>query len=261
MNMLNMVQEGDRLEISSPATLENVDRIVDEAMRFVSGRLAGDREFDFKLLLREALINAVVHGCGKARDKTVISRFMLDDETVRVTVSDDGPGFDWTKRMDAEPEADETSGRGLMILRLYSDGVSYNASGNCVTIVKRLQASPAAAASANDPDDTTNARERDMFEIIKSDGLTIIKPEGDIVASVVEDLKALMQKALNDAEGPLAIDLSGAAMIDSMGIGLLIAAHNSLGKKGEKLRLLRPSKDILSLFRTMRLDKHFIISD
>jgi len=256
--MIEIDRQDGHLEIKSPATLQSVDCVVEEAMRFVAGRLARDREFDFKLLLREALINAVVHGCEEDPGKTVASLFVLDGETMRITVTDEGPGFDWSSRMDAEPDPEDTCGRGLMILRLYSDGVSFNQPGNSVTIVKRLK-SPPPEGNGNDADSTTTPRESDMFEITKTDSLTTIKPDGDIVASVVEDFKALLQNTLRDAPGALAIDLSGTTMIDSMGIGLLIAAHNTLGKSGEKLRLLHPSQDILTLFRTMRLDKHFII--
>ena len=53
------------------------------------------------------------------------------------------------------------------------------------------------------------------------------------------------------------MDLDGVELIDSIGMGLLIAAHNSLMKNGGKLKVVNPSEDILRLLRTMRLDKHF----
>lgn len=249
--------------MTCPAILSCVDQAVEESLRFLKDRIPPERLFDLKLLLREALINAVVHGSGADPEKSIECGLSLDEDSLRITVSDHGPGFDWRKRMEVEAEPDATSGRGLMIMKLYSDGVSYNSTGNAVTIVKNLR--PAHALStpgAGETGDgaTNKAREPDMFEITKNADLTVIRPGGDIVASVVENFKALLQDALRDSPGPLAIDLSGTSMIDSMGIGLLIAAHNTLGKSGEKLRLLNPNQDILTLFRTMRLDKHFLIS-
>jgi anti-anti-sigma regulatory factor len=47
---------------------------------------------------------------------------------------------------------------------------------------------------------------------------------------------------------------------DSTGIGLLIAAHNSLRKVGGKLPVIHASPDILELFQTMRIHQHFSVS-
>ena len=264
--MLKTIRERDRLEMTCPAILSCVDQAVEESLRFLEERIDPERLFDLKLLLREALINAVIHGSGADPGKTVECGLFLNENSLSITVSDHGPGFDWRERIGVEPSPEATSGRGLMIMKLYSDGVSYNSTGNAVTIIKNLR--PGQAPSQPDRDNaqgatsgaTNNAREPDMFEITKNADLTVIKPGGDIVASVVENFKALLQDALRDSPGPLAIDLSGTSMIDSMGIGLLIAAHNTLGKSGEKLRLLNPNRDILTLLRTMRLDKHFVIS-
>jgi anti-anti-sigma regulatory factor len=49
-------------------------------------------------------------------------------------------------------------------------------------------------------------------------------------------------------------------MVDSTGIGLLISAHNSLKKAGGDLTVIHASKDILDLFRTMRIHQHFSVS-
>jgi len=56
------------------------------------------------------------------------------------------------------------------------------------------------------------------------------------------------------------MDLAAAEMVDSAGIGLLISAHNSLKKAGGELTVIHASKDILNLFRTMRIHQHFSVS-
>jgi anti-anti-sigma factor len=48
-------------------------------------------------------------------------------------------------------------------------------------------------------------------------------------------------------------------VVDSSGIGLLIATHNSLKTKGGSLRVANASPDILNLFKAMRLDRHFTV--
>jgi serine/threonine-protein kinase RsbW len=261
--MLKTIRERDHIEMTYPAILSSVDQAVKESLRFLEERVPQERLFDLKLLLREALLNAVLHGSGADPEKSIHCGLSQDENSLIMTVQDNGPGFDWRTRMGVEPAPDATSGRGLMIMKLYSDDVSYNPTGNAVTIIKKFQSvhapSPPETKTAEEGS-TNNAREPDMFEITKKDDLTIIRPGGDIVASVVENFKTLIQDSLRNSPGPLAIDLSGTSMIDSMGIGLLIAAHNTLSKSGEKLQILNPNPDILTLFRTMRLDKHFLIN-
>jgi anti-anti-sigma factor len=87
----------------------------------------------------------------------------------------------------------------------------------------------------------------------------VVRPGQDIVASSVEDLRAEWKKLLQSGVAALTVDLAGVEMIDSVGLGLLIATHNTLGKSGGRLRVCGASPDIQSLFRTMRLDKHFIL--
>ena len=100
-----------------------------------------------------------------------------------------------------------------------------------------------------------------MSEITKDGDKVIVKPGRDIVASMIDELKSELKQALDDGAAALTIDLSGVEMMDSMGIGVLIAAHNSLQKNGNQLLLANPSTDILKLLRNMRLDKHFLILD
>ena len=55
----------------------------------------------------------------------------------------------------------------------------------------------------------------------------------------------------------LVIDLAKVKTVDSVGLGLLIAAHNSLSGAGGKLTVTNASEDIYFLLKTMRLDQHF----
>jgi len=88
----------------------------------------------------------------------------------------------------------------------------------------------------------------------------VIKPGRDIVASAVDEFRAEIVAILGQGVAGLVIDMGGVEMIDSVGIGLLIAAHNSLAKKNAVLELRNVSADIQGLFRTMRLEKHFSIA-
>lgn len=86
-----------------------------------------------------------------------------------------------------------------------------------------------------------------------------VKIENDMVASSVEALKIKLKNNLDEGATQIALDMSLVTMVDSMGIGLLVATHNSLQKLGNKLELLNVSEDIRNLLKNMRLDKHFSI--
>jgi anti-anti-sigma factor len=87
-----------------------------------------------------------------------------------------------------------------------------------------------------------------------------IDPEGDLVAAKLPILRSRLRAMVSLGILHLTMDLAGTKMVDSAGIGLLIAAHNSLKKAGGELTVIHASKDILDLFRTMRINQHFSVS-
>lgn len=116
------------------------------------------------IALEEALLNAVYHGNLEvsselreggddrfhklARERRVLEPYAA--RRVRVTarltpeqgtfvILDQGPGFDVAKLPDpTDPEfLERPSGRGLLLMRAFTDEVRYNATGNRVTLVKR----------------------------------------------------------------------------------------------------------------------------
>ncbi len=98
-----------------------------------------------------------------------------------------------------------------------------------------------------------------MSEISTVDGQVIVKPGKDVVASMADEFKKELSFQIESSTGGITIDLSGVEMVDSVGIGVLIATHNTLEKLGRKLTVVNISKDIFDLFTTMRLDRHFTI--
>lgn len=83
--------------------------------------------------------------------------------------------------------------------------------------------------------------------------------EKDLVASLVPDLKSTMKNLLQEGVTHMDIDFSQVNIVDSTGIGCLIAAHNSLSKSGGGLTIFGVSGDIYELFSSMRLNRHFTI--
>jgi anti-anti-sigma factor len=100
-----------------------------------------------------------------------------------------------------------------------------------------------------------------MKEVGIQEGRVFFRPSRDLVASSLESYRKELLRALEQAPGGIEIDLGGVGMVDSMGIGLLVAAHNTAQANGGKLRLKGVSPDIRELLSAMRLTSHFEIED
>jgi len=94
---------------------------------------------------------------------------------------------------------------------------------------------------------------------ITKDGLTVtVKPDCDILARNEHELQDDLIKLVGDFN-TINIDFDEVGMIDSSGIGVLISTQNTMGKRHHSLRVVNVNKEILSMFKTMRLDKHIEI--
>ena len=88
----------------------------------------------------------------------------------------------------------------------------------------------------------------------------VVQPEGDLAGAHVPVFRARLREVVSSGILHLTVDLTGVQSVDSSGIGLLVAAHNSLKKSGGDLAITHASKDILDLLRTMRIHQHFSVS-
>jgi serine/threonine-protein kinase RsbW len=127
-----------------PSHIDVVSPLVDQLMRFVSRfRVADDNNVEIELALREALVNAIVHGNQEDPHKRVHvkSRCGADGE-VSITVEDEGLGFD----VDAVPDPTspenrlQSHGRGIYLIRTLMDEVVFEQGGSVVHMHKRANA-------------------------------------------------------------------------------------------------------------------------
>jgi serine/threonine-protein kinase RsbW len=132
---------GVRLEIrrTVAATMETLESTSLEVRRLLNELCSQTDVFAVELLLREALTNSVFHGCRL--DPTRIASVAIRVRRDRLTfiVADDGPGFDWRGRLGHLAGEDDVDGRGLSIYNAYADRVSFNRTGNRVTVVRRFR--------------------------------------------------------------------------------------------------------------------------
>jgi DNA-binding response OmpR family regulator len=81
-------------------------------------------------------------GCAPWRDRQVRIEYELTPTQVFYRIADEGDGFDWRALPDSENPDNLFSGcgRGIVVMRLSMDAVTFNERGNQVTLVKRPRA-------------------------------------------------------------------------------------------------------------------------
>lgn len=98
-----------------------------------------DLENNIKLALSEVITNAMEHGNQWDETKSVEVEVVLDCHEMRTTVRDEGSGFN--HRLMLNPTFSEhllsERGRGIFLANAIMDEVTFNQTGNEVTLVKR----------------------------------------------------------------------------------------------------------------------------
>jgi serine/threonine-protein kinase RsbW len=123
-----------RLEL--PADLDCIEEAVELlVLHCFAGRSPSRRTaFRLRVSLAEAMANAV-QAALRAQDPPAIGIAAdLRDDSVRISVSDQGEGFDPTTAADpTAPEAlEREGGRGLFLIRNLADHVEFNDQGNTI---------------------------------------------------------------------------------------------------------------------------------
>lgn len=215
----------------------------------LQGAGLSERCFAVELLARESLVNAVVHGNRNAADKSVSLSLCVGSKWIRLQVSDEGEGFAWRKAGQKGLDAAVSSGRGLRLCALYADRVRFNRRGNQIELL-----------IGKTKDTGKEACKMAAYVIEQSDKRGTVKLEGDLTAITVPGLQADLKEVLKKGASELVFDLSNTAMLDSSGMGLLIAAANSLASQGGQVRVTNVAPDIFRLLQSMRLAARLIVS-
>ncbi len=100
-----------------------------------------------------------------------------------------------------------------------------------------------------------------MSEVVHDGEAIEVKLDKDIVSTTVGAIKAELMDLVAFKPMELRLDLAKVQLMDSMGIGVLVATHNSLKKNGGSLRLIHVPGPVAKLLRSMRLDRHFQVEE
>jgi serine/threonine-protein kinase RsbW len=109
--------------------LSSVERVETKAEQLA--REAGfddDTSSQIAMVVREAVINAILHGNKRDPAKKVHVGFELNDEALSIRIADEGPGLD--PETVPDPLAPEnilrSSGRGIFLMRAIMDEVHFH---------------------------------------------------------------------------------------------------------------------------------------
>jgi anti-anti-sigma factor len=103
-----------------------------------------------------------------------------------------------------------------------------------------------------------------MMEIAieRTETKAVIRPAGDLVAAMLPEARERLRELIKDGIRDVEFDLSKTRMIDSSGLGLLMATYNTLSAAGGSLQVSNVDPELRELFQSMRLNQHIkIVSD
>jgi len=119
----------NRVSYTLDSTLETVNSAEEAASRMATDAGFGDEDvMKISMAVREAAVNAVLHGNAYDPGKKVTLVFERTGEDLVITIRDQGTGLDINKIPDplAAENLMKTSGRGIFIIRSFMDEVQIN---------------------------------------------------------------------------------------------------------------------------------------
>jgi len=143
-----------RLSYTFDSTLETVDTAEQAASKIATeAGFDEDVVMQIGMAVREAAINAVLHGNAYDPGKKVTLDFERTGQDLVITIRDQGHGLDVSKIPDplAPENLMKTSGRGIFLIRSFMDEVEINPSqtGTEVKLIKHVHGPTAGAKEAS----------------------------------------------------------------------------------------------------------------
>ena len=138
---------GRRITLTLPSSLPSVDQVERTAEQLAAeAGVEEDARFGISMAVREAAVNAVVHGNLQDQAKHITASFENTGESLIFIVADEGGGVDPDTLPD--PLLPENllrgSGRGIFLIRSFMDEVHFRQlqPGTELTLIKHLTPQP-----------------------------------------------------------------------------------------------------------------------
>jgi len=136
-----MINENKHKELTLNSRFDEIERVES----FVNGLkkwldFNKDLEDKIMLVLSEAVTNAIVHGNKEDPSKIVSVKARKSDDRLKLSIKDQGEGFDPSELPDPLDRDNllKEGGRGVFLIKHYSDDISFSEDGTKLTIYFRL---------------------------------------------------------------------------------------------------------------------------
>lgn len=245
-----LMPEDSRLQLKMESALSSV-----EAAELITQRLAQIRGVDddeiglLGMAVREIMVNAVSHGNGYSRGKSVYFSIKTSAKRITITIRDEGEGFDPDEVPDPRDQENllKVSGRGLLLVRSFVDEVDIrrlSPRGTEVIMVKKFgeQSSP----REDEVSLSTSIRE--------VDGVTIVDLSGRITLGEASGkLRDTVRETLAGGQKSILLNLGDVSYIDSSGLGELVSSYTTASNQGAKVKLVNLQQKVNDLLQITKL--------
>ncbi len=144
----------NRVSFTLDSTLETVNNAEETASRIATEAGFDDEEImKISMAVREAAVNAVLHGNAYDPNKKVTIEFERTAKELVIVIRDQGKGLDEAKIPDplAPDNLMKTSGRGIFLIRSFMDSVEIHpsATGTELKMIKHVHGNAADSKEAS----------------------------------------------------------------------------------------------------------------
>ena len=241
--MFRMSEDTNSITFKFSSEMYLVDRVIQTCREYL-GRFNVSEFSQFRLVVREILINAVEHGNRNvAEHKVTCEIARLNGRQFSVMVEDEGDGFEYkTLNMEMPEDPHELRSRGYALINAFTDQIEFNDKGNRVTVYFS-------------PPQVTK------FSVGNDDGWQIVTPSGDITASTADKFRTILVELLDQGHRQYRFDFSHVEDIDSVALSVMIIFAKMLGKERAKsqLEIVNARKALADLFQMTRMDKTYSV--
>jgi anti-sigma B factor antagonist len=218
----------------------------------------------------EAITNAIIHAHEFCNDRTVFVRLWTDAGRLCAEIGDRGTR-PWSVPPPQEPAAwDQTSGRGLPLIRVMTDEFTIEPRPGGGTLVRMLFLSEAQGLTdtrATKTESTIGTAimhseqgERTMdYRVEKHDDVDVLRISGrlDLVSS--NNLKDCVRQRLDEKRTLLVLNMKGVDFINSSGLGALVSILKDVRLVNGRLVLSELAPYVQEIFEITQLSQVFEI--
>lgn len=130
----------NRFKVCIPGRIEFVETVLSEVEKI--SRVVGYKGERFYMNIKNAIyegaLNAIIHGNKMDKNKKICIDAVITGARLEINIADEGIGFDPHQYLKATEYGSfsVTKGKGIFLIRSVMDEISYNKTGNKLTIVK-----------------------------------------------------------------------------------------------------------------------------